>query len=149
MLDAVAYLLDVCEKRTYEGEPAIKLEAFARRGKACINIPIELEDRTIRTTEMLRWIYENRDKYKKADIAVSAERAIALALAKVALRAAEEYGIRNVGISGGVAYNNEIVAFIKSYVERRGCRFYINSSVPCGDGGISLGQAAFAVYNLF
>ncbi len=148
ILDGIAYLLGVCEKRTYEGEPAIKLEAFARKGKACIKIPIEVDDKTIVTTELLRWIFENRNKYRKADIAMSAERTIACALAESALRAAKEYGIKSVGISGGVAYNNEIVAFIKNFVEKNGYKFYINTNVPCGDGGVSLGQAAFAVHNL-
>ncbi len=148
VLDAVSYLLGVCERRTYEGEPAIRLEAFARKGKASLKIPVYVDEGVIKTSELIRWIFENRNKYKKADVAMSAQRAIAEALVESALRASKEYSIKTIGISGGVAYNNEITAFIKSSIEKRGCRFYINTKVPCGDGGISLGQVAFAVYNL-
>ncbi len=34
-LDAAAALLGICRERTYDGEPAMKLEAAAARGRAC------------------------------------------------------------------------------------------------------------------
>ena len=33
ILDALAALLDICWERTYEGEPAMKLESCATKGK--------------------------------------------------------------------------------------------------------------------
>ncbi|MCZ7406642.1 MAG: carbamoyltransferase HypF, partial [Candidatus Methanoperedens sp.] len=40
ILDAIAALLGVCAERTYEGEPAMKLEAFALKGKDVVDMPV-------------------------------------------------------------------------------------------------------------
>ena len=37
-LDSFAILLDVCDQRTYKGEPAIKLEGLASIGKKTIDV---------------------------------------------------------------------------------------------------------------
>ena len=43
ILDAVSSLLDVCNERTYEGEPAMKLEAFAERGRDRVEMQVAIE----------------------------------------------------------------------------------------------------------
>ena len=45
ILDAVSLLLGVCVERTYEGEPAMKLEAFAAKGKDSVEIPVSINKR--------------------------------------------------------------------------------------------------------
>jgi len=49
-----------------------------------------------------------------------------------------------VGLSDGVAYNDHIVRRIQQVVEDSGCVFITHKRVPCGDGGIPLGQAVVA-----
>ena len=41
-------------------------------------------------------------------------------------------------------YNDHIVRRIREVVEDSGCVFITHERVPCGDGGVSLGQAVVA-----
>jgi len=46
--------------------------------------------------------------------------------------------------SGGVAHNDHIGPEVRGLCGVNGQRFFTNHLVPCGDGGVSLGQAAYA-----
>jgi hydrogenase maturation protein HypF len=148
VLDAVSALLGICSRRTYEGEPAMKLESFALKGKARVEIPAVIAENRGRmeldTTEIVDAAFHALGKFRKADIAASVQKSLAEGLATMALRAAKKAKVEIVGISGGVAYNDAIVKIIKARIEGHGLRFCIHKKVPCGDGGISLGQAAVA-----
>lgn len=148
VLDAVSALLGVCHLRTYEGEPAIKLESFALKGEPKVEIPVVIVEKGGRllldTAEILDAALNSLGKHRKADIAASAQKSLAEGLASMALMTAEKKGAEVVGVSGGVAYNDAIVGTIKSMVEEEGLRFLVQRRVPCGDGGVSLGQATVA-----
>jgi hydrogenase maturation protein HypF len=53
----------------------------------------------------------------------------------------ERLGVKAIGFSGGVAYNEHITQTIRKVVEECGFKFFVHSLVPPGDGGISFGQA--------
>lgn len=144
VLDAAAALLGVCYNRTYEGEPAMKLEALAKRGKPTLNIPVEFDEEngrwTLNTSSMFITAVEMLGIKTREDIAASIQKALALGLSKLAVRCAVENQINAIGISGGVAYNESIVAQVRRYVVKHGFEFHSHRKVPPGDGGISLGQ---------
>lgn len=146
VLDAIAALLNVCYERTYEGEPAMKLEAFALKGKPRVEIPAvvkKFDGRYILdTTEIIDAVLEMKEEFKCEDVAASAQKAIAKGLAKIAVKAIKKEKIAAAGFSGGVAYNNAIARDIRKIIEKEGLKFLTQTKVPCGDGGISLGQAA-------
>jgi len=144
VLDSVAALLEVSYERTYEGEPAMKLEAFSRGGTDRLNIKPEIKGEVIRTTNMVRSIYDQRAKIPVPDLAFSAHAYTARALADTAIAVAEEEGIKTVGFSGGVALNEIISLMIRKIVSDAGLQYVGNSVVPPGDGGISFGQAYLA-----
>lgn len=157
VLDAASALLGICSVRTYEGECAMKLESVARgvgdaRGTKATGYPrerIEPDPHFIRskdgrmmfdTTHLLLSLLDNADK----PIAVRAyfiEESMGMALGQMAVRAAKSKGVGTVGFSGGVGYNEHIVSVVKGIVEGEGLRFLTHMNVPCGDGGVSLGQA--------
>lgn len=148
ILDAVSALLGITYYRSYEGEPAMKLESVARGGRGVLDIPIRFktEDgrKVLDTTQIVLSVYENLNVHSKADLAFSAEDAIAAGLAELAMGAAKKQNIGAVGISGGVSYNAHITRKIWELVEERGFRFITHDRIPNGDGGISLGQAVVA-----
>jgi hydrogenase maturation protein HypF len=144
VLDAVAGLLDICFERTYEGEPAMKLESAALRGKNVLELRPKIHGGVIDTGEMVCEIFENRTKYSAADLANSAEAYIAESLAELAVEKAEETGINIIGFSGGVAYNEHITTTIKDVLKKNGRKLCIHNQVPPGDGGISFGQTIAA-----
>jgi|Deesub1362A_J573_1020465.scaffolds.fasta_scaffold00005_274 hydrogenase maturation protein HypF len=152
VLDAISTLLGVCYERTYEGEPAMKLESLAYGGSDNLEIPVRitLQDGKyiFDTTAVIDSLLCLKEEYSLKDVAASAQRAIAYGLVDMALRTAKKEKIQSVGISGGVSYNEAIVRYIKKKVEESGLYFYIHEEVPCGDGGISLGQAAIATQKL-
>ncbi|MBS7627304.1 carbamoyltransferase HypF [Candidatus Bathyarchaeota archaeon] len=151
LLDAVSCLLGIAFKRTYEGEGAIKLEAFAAKGvRNSLELPIEIEDRrntlVLKTSRMVKAVFELRNFHRREDLASAFQKALGTGLAEMAIRIARERGIGLIGFTGGVAYNEAINQVIRRRVEREGYRFLRHELVPCGDGGLSLGQAAIASF---
>ena len=154
LLDAVACLLGVAYRRTYEGEGAMKLEAAAAKG---VPGAVEIEARVV--TRDGAWVLETgrmvRDAYealmageRPEDIACAFQLALAHGLAEIAIRAAEKAGVNVVGFTGGVAYNDAITGAFRRHVEAAGLKFIRHTIVPNGDGGISLGQAAVAAIKI-
>jgi hydrogenase maturation protein HypF len=147
LLDAVAAWLGVCRERTYEGEPAMRLEAAAVRGKVLsIDVDVRRENGVyiIDTVGLFERLAELAEAKPPEDVAATAQAALAEGITRAALEIATERRIRDVCFSGGVAYNDAIASTIREMVEAAGLRYRTNERVPCGDGGISLGQAGYA-----
>jgi hydrogenase maturation protein HypF len=143
VLDAASAILGVCYERTYEGEPAMKLESAALKGKDALKLNPIIRGNTLNTTEMLLEIFENREEYAVADLAYSAHAYLAKGLAALAIEKALENDVKTVGFSGGVAYNEIFTIIMRETVEAAGLRFLVHEAVPPGDGGLSFGQAVF------
>lgn len=147
-LDAVSSLLDVCQERTYEGEPAMKLESLAVEGTP-LGLEPELESLDGRIVldvqSLLKRLIEFKEEGRdRKDIAATAQDVLARGLARIANGCAEDLNIDIVALSGGVAYNDAISRRIQESVEGNGLEFVTNQSLPCGDGGISFGQLVVA-----
>lgn len=141
VLDAVAGLLGICYERSYEGEPAMKLESAAIGGTDVLNLTPKIKMRIADTTSLIVEVFNNLGSESITDLAYSAEAYIAKALALIAVDEARRISIDVVGFSGGVAYNEHITQTMREVVEENGLRFLVHDQVPPGDGGISLGQA--------
>ncbi len=144
VLDAVAAVLGVCHERTYEGEPAMKLESLAIKSKTPLRIELKIEGNTLNTTIMVQEIFKNREKVAKEDLARAAYEYLAEGLAVLAVEKAREKGLKHVGFTGGVACNEVISSTMRKTVESSGLKFLVHEVVPPGDGGTSFGQAAVA-----
>lgn len=165
-LDAISAMLEVCFERTYEGEPAMKLEAIVE------------ESKTYYTPEFTTFVEENvysapyqQDYSKKSDIGVlkinrvicdSLERYqedkkkrgeiafqlidyLARGMAEMAAKAAKNF-TEYVVMSGGVAYNSYFTPLVENYLKDYGLKLYLNTEVASGDNGISLGQIYITKY---
>jgi len=141
VLDAVAAVLGLCYERTYEGEPAMKLESAAISGKNVLNLNPIMKSSSLDTTQMLVEIFENREKHSMADLAYSAHVYLAEGLAALAIEKALKNQVKNIGFSGGVACNQILALVMRKTVEAAGLRFLVHEVVPPGDGGLSFGQA--------
>jgi hydrogenase maturation protein HypF len=141
VLDAVAAVLGLCYERSYEGEPAMKLESAAINGKDVLGLTPIIKDNVLETTPMLQAILENTGRASVADMAYSAHDYLAKGLASLAVEKALETDVNTVGFSGGAAYNEILSRIIRENVEGAGLRFLVHEAVPPGDGGISFGQA--------
>ena len=144
VLDGAAALLGIANRRSFEGEPAMKLESAAKQGADTVELPIVCKRGVLDTTQLLYGVYELLDTHQINDLAYAVENALAMGVAKLAISAAGKYGIDVVGLSGGVAYNDHITSCIHEYVKESGLELITHRNVPCGDGGISFGQAVTA-----
>jgi len=141
VLDAAAAVLGICYERTYEGEPAMKLESAALKGKDALKLEPIIKGNTLGTTQMLLEMFENKGKYSRADLAYSAHAYLAKGLATLAIEKALENNIKTIGFSGGAACNEILALTMRKIVESAGLRFIVHGAVPPGDGGLSFGQA--------
>lgn len=137
-LDAVAAALGVSWERSYEGEPAITLEEYARGGRR-LSIALEIRGRVIDVVEFFLQLLNS--KADPRNIAYTAQEALGEALGEAARMATETRGARIVVIAGGAAVNDHIVRGVRKRVKA-----LLPKTLPPGDGGIAVGQAYYATY---
>jgi hydrogenase maturation protein HypF len=147
VLDAVSAVLGLCFERTYEGEPSMKLESAASKGKDVLRLKPLIRGQSLDTTLMLEEIYSNRGKFSAEDLAKSAHAYLAKGLATMAIEKAEGANVKAVGFSGGVACNKIMVEIMQKMVGDAGLLFFAHQAVPPGDGGLSFGQATAAGFS--
>ena len=160
VLDSVSTALHICDKRTYEGEASMKLESYAyeyKENDALEDFPIiieEFEDENgkrmiLDTTAILRYIVDKMEEGENLNkIAAAGQKAVSIGLARLAVESAKEKGIKTIGATGGVFYNEAITSYIKDYVESEGLEFIQHINSCPGDGSVSLGHAIVAGINL-
>ena len=150
VLDAVAAMLGICGIRTYEGEPAMKLESAAKKSTHIVDLPIVFRKAgksglpALDTTELLLGAYELLGKYSSADLAFAVEESLSKGISELAVSLAAKRGLEKIGLSGGVAYNEHITSCIAGTVREASLELLTHRQVPCGDGCISFGQALAA-----
>ena len=153
VLDAASALLGICRERTYDGEPAMKLEAAAVGGTPEEWEPVFstfggsecLSTRAILKTALSRLSrVPAGDKNAVRDIAASIQFNLARGIAALAIHAAEKERIPRVALSGGVVANRAIRETIRAEVAGVGLTLVINDAYPPGDGCVSFGQCVWA-----
>ena len=144
LLDTLAFTLGVCEKRTYDGEPAMKMESLLATGKMIGGFDTHMEGCEINTADLFARIGNGR----KEDIAYSIIRNVVSAMTEAACDHAESKGTKNIGLTGGVSYSEPICRMFTEDVKKRGMNILLHNQIPNGDGGISAGQAVIGSVRL-
>ena len=85
---------------------------------------------------------------RHAEIARAFQRGIAQGLFAAIRAVCEEHGIPTVVLSGGVFQNELLLEDLKPLLESEKLQVWTNHAVPPNDGGISLGQAALAAFEM-
>jgi hydrogenase maturation protein HypF len=153
VLDAASALLGCCRERTYDGEPAMKLESAAAGMEP---EPWELAFTSLdgcevlSTRALIRTAFVKMqeagtdDRLRVKSLAASFQYNLARGIAALAIRAAGREGMKNIALSGGVAYNHAIRETIRQEIVNVGLTCIINADYPLGDGCVSFGQCVFA-----
>ena len=159
LFDAVASLLGIRHRVTYEGQAAIELEAVAASVPLGAGPPFHLgaEELPAPVPEpgqrpvvldpapLVAQVLAARDRgVPVASVAAGFHDALGRAVAELSCRLATAAGIATVALSGGVFQNARLTAVVAAEVERRGLEVLVHRRVPPNDGGISIGQAAVA-----
>ena len=153
VLDAAAALLGICRERTYDGEPAMKLESAGAGGHTetwdlrftTLNGCEVLSSRSLMRTAFEKMqAAHGEDTRMITAIASSFQYNLARGIAHLALHAADREGINTIALSGGVAYNHAMRETIRREIARQNKECIINDQYPLGDGCVSFGQCVYA-----
>ncbi|MEK9136950.1 MAG: Sua5/YciO/YrdC/YwlC family protein, partial [Bacteroidota bacterium] len=130
VLDAASALLGLCSERTYDGRPAMTLEAHSGEPYACAPV---ITDGVLMTTPLFEFLIKHMHK-DRTRLAATVQHYIAEGLYTIAVN---EH--KPIVWAGGCAYNR----IMTTLMTERGV--LINKEIPPGDGGISAGQIAVAL----
>ena len=148
ILDALSCYLGICKKRTYDGEPAMKLEKYIAKGEAKFDFYTPIKNGVINTTDLFRQLKEKIKnpitERQKADFAYSLVNSIIENLTNIAIEFASKSNIDNIGLTGGVSYNIPITEMVERQVKKNP-RFALAEN---GGGNIGFGEAALCVHIL-
>ncbi len=152
LFDAVASLLGVRHRVTYEGQAAIELEALAASVPFADAPDYRLDQPAGGTgpvvldpAPLVARVLAERDRGTPvALVAAGFHHSLGRAAADLACRLASEAALGTVALSGGVFQNARLTAVVAGEVERAGLEVLVHRRVPPNDGGISIGQAAVA-----
>ncbi len=142
ILDALSFTLGVCDVRTYDGEPAMKLEPLLARGKLIDGYETYCKNGVVGTAHLFDRIGKND---KPADVVYSVVYNIMDCLVESAVESADRNGYGSVGLSGGVSYNSVISSIFEKIAGKYDHDLIFHDRIPNGDGGISAGQTAVAL----
>lgn len=152
LFDAVAGILSLCDRVTYEAQGAIRLEAVADpRVTEAYPCAVEKRDETwtVDFGPAIRALVQ--DQAAGAPIGVMAGKfhntVVAALLQRCKfIRAAR--GLHTVALSGGVFQNARLLTRALDALRAAGFEVFTNVTVPPNDGGLALGQAAVAAARL-
>ncbi|MDH4269475.1 MAG: carbamoyltransferase HypF [Dehalococcoidia bacterium] len=161
LFDAVSALLGIRGEIDYEGQAAVELEMAAYSGVIAMNVSDKaishaqehypyriVEDegiRIVRLKDLLSAVIEDlRQGVSKGRISVKFHNTVAQMINETCQSIADETGIIQVALSGGVFQNRLLLKKSISLLESSGFQVFTHRQVPCNDGGISLGQAVIA-----
>jgi hydrogenase maturation protein HypF len=152
LFDAISALLGIRGEIDYEGQAAVELEMAAYEEDyvyAQESYPYRIvEDKVIRIVrlgDLLSAVIEDlRQGISKGRISVKFHNTVAGMINEMCQLIANEIGITQVALSGGVFQNRLLLVKAVSLLEGSGFQVFTHRQVPCNDGGISLGQAVIA-----
>uniref|UniRef100_A0A7C4D7H4 Carbamoyltransferase n=1 Tax=Staphylothermus marinus TaxID=2280 RepID=A0A7C4D7H4_STAMA len=150
LIDLVSALLNVCSYRSYDGEPAIKLEALADRADRIVDIPgFRIVNRDglnkLDYYSAIEWLIENRDLLSPEVLARSFLYNLGYWFGELLTNSIKGLRIENtVLISGGAAVNNYIGMGFKQRLDEDDLKLYIPLKIPLNDEGVCFGQVVAA-----
>jgi hydrogenase maturation protein HypF len=139
LFDAVAALLGVRTRVTYEGQAAIELEQLADSTQGAVE---PYDWRFGAATELVAACYADLTSARpREDVAARFHETVAVAAAQACAEAEEP---RTVVLSGGSFQNLRLLHSTRTRLQELGFDVLTHRLVPPNDGGISYGQAAVA-----
>lgn len=159
LFDAAAAILGICDKATYEGEPAIELEAAAWRAfsseSACptgnmASFSVTESSRpddchVLNSRPLFEALLEGiRTGVPAGKLALDFHVTIARASARIASEICVREDLDTVVLSGGVFMNRLLLRLLTHELKDASLAVLVPRSVPVNDGCIAYGQAAIA-----
>jgi hydrogenase maturation protein HypF len=153
LFDAVSALIGIRENVNYEAQAAIELEAAIDESGQDTGYPFAIREAGD------EWIIDSHPLFEALvqDMRESVATGIIshkfhMGFVDVMGRAADlvrgRTGLDRICLSGGSFQNCFLSQHLQQRLEQQGFQVFTHAEVPCGDGGISLGQALVAAHRL-
>lgn len=147
LFDAAAGLLGFIREATFEGQAAMWLEHMAGRAVKADWYPFPLDGNELDFRPLLSSVIDDRQRGRSPqEIARAFQLGIAHGLHRAVARFCDQFKVDTVVFSGGVFQNRLLLEDLKPLFARDALTIWTNHVVPPNDGGVSLGQAALAVF---
>jgi hydrogenase maturation protein HypF len=145
LFDAAAALAGVCLRQGYEGQAAMEFEALVETPRA---VPggWRIEDGRLDVAPAIDIML--RESLLGRDAAEAFHGTLIAALAEWIGAAASSRGLARVALGGGCLVNRVLAEGLIGALLARGLDPALPREVPANDGGVSFGQAAFALATL-
>lgn len=155
LFDAAAAILGICDKATYEGEPAIELEAAAWRALGGKTVRLDGNHAGVFTSAddspildpqpLIGSLLNGIEAGTPADrLALEFHIAITHATTHIACEICNRENLDTVALSGGVFMNRLLLRLLTHELKDASLAVLVSHAVPVNDGCIAYGQAAIA-----
>lgn len=159
LFDVAAAILGICGQATYEGEPAIELEAAAWRALGGKTVRLDGNHAGVFTSAddspildpqpLIEALLNGIEAGAPADrLALGFHIAITHATTRIASEICAREGLDTVALSGGVFMNRLLLQLLTHELKDAGLAVLVPHAVPVNDGCIAYGQAAIACARL-
>jgi hydrogenase maturation protein HypF len=143
--DALAALIGISDRNSYEGEAAMALESLVKDGIED-DYPVDYIEQsgytTIDLAPLVRSVLDDLSAGKAREhIAARFHNSFASIIVYVAAGLSERTGIRDVALSGGTFQNSYLLERSSRLLRNANLNVHVNSQMPSNDACISLGQA--------
>jgi hydrogenase maturation protein HypF len=141
LFDAAAALSGVAQTQDYEGHAAMRLESLSGKDEGEAHaLPLRFEGGLWRGDWSVLLPMLMDERLSQARRSALFHSALADMLLAQTMQVAAEYGIRRVGLTGGVFQNRRLLEAVIQRLERTGFEVLIPEQLPVNDASISFGQ---------
>jgi len=153
LFDAVAALVGIRDRVTYEAQAAIELEMAIEDSPDDAAYPLEL------VPDGPGWLIDTRPMFEalvddlRRNLAAGVisrrfHNGLVEGFARLASALRERTQLNRVCLSGGTFQNLYLLEHLRARLEAGGFEVFTQGEVPAGDGGLSLGQALVAAHRV-
>jgi hydrogenase maturation protein HypF len=141
LFDAASALLEVCDRSSYEGEAAMRLEALCTETQTPVVLPLARDASGVWRSDWAPLLPALLDARRTPGVRAEVFHAsLAHTLCEQALAVRGTSGVERVAISGGVFQNRVLTEQVHALLAHAGFEVLIPTRLPVNDAAISFGQ---------
>jgi hydrogenase maturation protein HypF len=141
LFDGASALLEICERSSYEGEAAMRLESLCTDSAAPIVLPLARDSSGIWRSDWAPLLPALLNVSSTPGVRAAVFHAsLAHALCEQALAIRSTSGVERVGLSGGVFQNRVLTEQVHMLLAKAGFEVLMPKLLPVNDAAISFGQ---------
>jgi len=140
LFDAVASFADILHVSSFEGESGLKMEQYVDES-ITKSFPVAIDHGRIQLQPMVKAMIKMKDKKEIVSTFLNT-------VIEMIFQIASKYPSMPLLFSGGVFQNRVLVEKISRHCENEKRSCYFQNETAINDGGVSLGQAWYALHHL-